>query len=307
MMDLKKYGIAPVLLLYMVFPLTFSIGKAGMKFAPSTLFIAARMLLSGAVMFGVYTFFGRKKYKISYSDAFLLFKAALFGIYLTYIPEFWALQYMSVAKTAFLFVLAPFFTALFSRLHGMEEFSYQKIVGLTVGMLGFIPMFFVNTGQEAKFAHFMALDLPEAVTIFSVACYAYSWIIVKKLIKQKKYSMWFVNGTSMTLGGFGALITSFFYDGWMQNGIPITAFVPFVWYVFLIMIVGIICYCLYSVLLDDFSPTLISFFGFTEPFFAAFYGWLFLSETVSWTFFSSAFIVGFGLYLFYKEELKLGS
>jgi drug/metabolite transporter (DMT)-like permease len=305
-MNLKKYGILPVIILYMVFPLTFSIGKAGMMYAPSTSFIALRMILGGLFMLGVFAVNYTGKWKLDLTDAFLFFQAGLFGIYLTYVPEFWALRYLSVAKSALLFVLAPFFTALFSRIHGIETFSNKKILGLAIGMLGFIPIFIFNSGQEASFQSFFSLDLPEIVTIFSVACYAYSWIVIKRLINEKHYSGWLINGITMTFGGLAAGVTAFFFDGWYTGVSPITVWSSFLWYIFLITFVGIVCYFLYAHLLENFSATLVSFFGFTEPFFAALYGWIFLGETVSWIFFASLFIISAGLYMFYQEELRLG-
>ena len=130
----------------------------------------------------------------------------------------------------------------------------------------------------------------------------------------------------MGISGVAALITSCFVDGWFSfssgvDGVDTTlvgknwlGFVfqdqvsnwpLFLWYVLLITIVGLTCYTMYTVLLRYFSATLISFFGFTEAFFGAFYGWFFLGELVSWLFFVSLAIVSFGLYIFYKEELRI--
>ena len=303
-MNLKGYGILPVLVLYMIFPLTFSIGKAGMIYCPSTFFIALRMTLSGLIMLGIHGWSNRGKWSYNSSDMLLLLQGGFFGIYLTYVPEFWALQYLSVAKSALLFVLAPFFTALFAYLHNLEIFSYKKIVGLAIGLMGFVPMLLVDTAQEGSFKHVFALNLPEVVTIISVGCYAYSWVLVKRLINEQKYSTWFINGVMMTSGGIAAGVTSFFCDGWYKGIDPVVAWGPLMWYISLITIVGMICYFLYSHLLLNFSATMLSFFGFTEPFFAAFYGWVFLSETVSWIFFVSIAVVSSGLYLFYQDELK---
>ena len=44
---------------------------------------------------------------------------------------------------------------------------------------------------------------------------------------------------------------------------------------------------------------------FVDPLYTAFYGWLFLQETVGLRFFISLGLVSIGLYLFYKEEVRL--
>lgn len=304
-MILKKYGIAPLILLYMAFATTFSIGKAGVSYGTPTLFIAIRMLFSGFLMLTAYALMHKKRPKFEFHDINLFFQATLFGIYLTYIPEFWALQYLTVAKSAFIFMLAPFCTAFFAYLRGFETFSSKKLLGLSIGMIGFLPLVCINA-QNSTADCIFSFGIPELVTMGSVVFYAYSWIVVKELVEKRSYSSWIVNGVAMFAGGLGALITSFFWDDWVNGIPPVTEWSFFLLYILLITIVGIFCYALYSNLLRVFSPTLISFFGFTEPFFAAFYGWLFLGETTSWIFFISLFVVAIGLYLFYQEDLKIG-
>lgn len=122
-MNLKQFGVAPLILLYMVFPLSFSVSKMAMMYATPTAFIALRMISTGLFLLVCFMFQHKGRYTFIFDDVHLFFKASLFGIYLTYVPELWALQYLSVAKSAFLFVLAPFFTALFSYLYEKESFS----------------------------------------------------------------------------------------------------------------------------------------------------------------------------------------
>ena len=305
-MNLKKFGIAPLIFLYMVFPLTFSLSKMAMMYSPPTAFIALRMICTGLILLICFLMQHKGPYTFELNDARLFFKAGLFGIYLTYVPELWALQYLSVAKSAFLFVLAPFFTALFAHIYEKESFSRKKIIGLIIGLIGFIPMLIATTGQEENFKSFFSLNLPEVITILSVACYAYSWIPIKQLTNEKKYSPWFINGIAMLGGGLAAAATSFFCDGWYKGVCPITNWKALFWYILLVLFVGIFCYILYTYLLKSFSTTLVSFFCFTEPFFAAIYGWFFLGEVVSFWFFISIFIVSIGLYIFYQEELQIG-
>lgn len=303
-MDLKRFGVAPLILLYMVFPLTFSISKMALNYTPATSFVGIRMIATGLAFLMGYAFQHKGRFTITLKDASLFLQAALFGVYLTYIPDLWALKYLSVAKSAFLFVLAPFFTAFFSYVYEKESFSYKKIIGLFIGLIGFIPVLVVTSDQKENLKTFFSLDLPEVATILCVACYAYSWIPIKKLMNEKSYSPWLINGIMMLGGGLGAAFTAFFCDGWYRGVHPITNWYALSIYVFLILCIGVFCYILYTYLLKSFSTTLVSFFCFTEPFFAALYGWFFLGETVSWVFFISIFIVSIGLYIFYQEELK---
>ena len=48
----------------------------------------------------------------------------------------------------------------------------------------------------------------------------------------------------------------------------------------------------------------MSFAGYTTPLFTALFGWFFLNETVSNAFWISYIVVLFGLFLYYREEIK---
>jgi drug/metabolite transporter (DMT)-like permease len=109
----------------------------------------------------------------------------------------------------------------------------------------------------------------------------------------------------MLLGGPMALGHSRITENW--NPVPVTEFVPFLECAFLLIIVSnLICYNLYGALLRKYTATFMSFAGFSTPLFTAFFGWLFLGETVSFSFYLSAVIVFAGLILFNQEELGKG-
>lgn len=48
----------------------------------------------------------------------------------------------------------------------------------------------------------------------------------------------------------------------------------------------------------------MSFAGLTTPIFTAIFGWFFLDEVVTWSFYLSLILVFIGLFLFDQEELK---
>jgi drug/metabolite transporter (DMT)-like permease len=56
--------------------------------------------------------------------------------------------------------------------------------------------------------------------------------------------------------------------------------------------------------LRKYSFTLLSFAGFLCPVFGAFFGWIFLSEPITWHHFVSLCLIASGLFLFYRDELK---
>ena len=160
--------------------------------------------------------------------------------------------------------------------------------------------------QELAAGHWGFLSLPDAMLLISVLSSVWGWLLFKNLITKHGYSPFVINGYGMLIGGVMALITSFCVEGVPQIGLTGSPqeIISFIQYTGLIIIVAnIIGYNLYGHLLHIYSPTLLSFFGFTTPLFAALYGFIFLHEPVSTAFIASVIMVSVGLYLFYQEEL----
>lgn len=112
------------------------------------------------------------------------------------------------------------------------------------------------------------------------------------------------NGISMVIGGTLALVHSY-ATGESWSPIPVTDMGPFLQNSLLMCLISnIICYNLYGYLLKRYSATFMSLAGLVTPFFASFFGWYFLGETITWHYFASIAVFSVGLTLFYQEELK---
>lgn len=306
-----------ILLLHMLFASTFTLGKIVLEFMQPILLIGVRMIIGGAILLGYQYFFNREHWRFDLKHIGLFVQIVLFHIYITYICEFWSLQYVTSAKACLLFSLTPFVTALFSYFLLAERLTKRQWIGLLIGFAGFWPVMGTFVPTENIFGTYSIISLPEIVLLISVVCASYGWILLKKLVVDYKYSPMMVNGLGMFCGGICALFTSFLVEGKPALTIPSglylakymppfnAAFLTFAGYcLLLIFVASIICYNLYGYLLRVYSATFISFAGFTTPIFAAFFGWIFLSETVSWHFVLTLVIVTGGLYLFYQDELN---
>ena len=169
--------------------------------------------------------------------------------------------------------------------------------------MGLVPIIIHSSPDEASFGEFLFLSWPELALIIAVACHSYSWIIMRKLVRDKSYSPMMVNGVCMAIGGSFAWGTSLGIEGIA----PVTNWLPFTLLLCTVVLVSnIICHNIYGFLLRKYTATFMSFAGFTTPLFTALLGWIFLGEEVSTPFYISVFIVFIGLSLFHQEELKKG-
>lgn len=297
-----------VVLLYAIWSSVFVFGKAVLEFSTPLFLTGARMLVAAALMLAYLAIRDRSQFRIDGRKWLSIGALALFSIYLTNILEFWGLQYLSAAKTCFIYSLSPFFSALFSYIHFNERMSRAKWIGMLIGFLGMIPVLVTQTGAEELFTAFGLFTLPTLAIVGAALFSVYGWVILRLIVKDSTISPVMANGSSMAIGGIMALISSYFIDGWTPS-LPIAqgSAAPFaLGLAGMTLLYNIICYNLYGFLLKRVTATFLSFMGLLSPIFASLIGWLFLGELPSWQIFVSTGFVSIGLFIVYRAELKQG-
>lgn len=291
-----------IFLLYFLCAVTFPLAKATLSYAQPFFYVGIRMTVAGLLLLSVYRFFKGHLPPIKRSDISLFLQVAFFAIYVAYILDLWSLQYLTSIESVFIFNLSPFIAALFSYFWFAEFMTPLKWIGLVLGSISIFPLLFTHNGESVT----LLTDhlLPLSILIVSVIASAYGWIIMRELIKNRKYSPLMVNGYTMLIGGCVTLLTSYIVENWSP---PVFDWPRFVWYtIAMIIISNGIFSNLYSYLLQHYTATLLSFAGFLCPIFACFLGYFCLQEPLSWKLLVSMICIVFGLFLFYREELRQG-
>lgn len=294
-----------VFLTFFIWSTSFTLGKTTLNYCPPVFLTGARMFVAGIIILTFLALFKRKDFQIKKQHILPLILLSITAVYLTNVCEFWGLQYLTSAKACFIYSLSPFFAALFSYFQFKEKITGKKLIGLLIGFVGFVPVLLHQSGAEELLGGPSFLSWAEVALIIATITSVYGWVLLRKLGKNEGMSPLMANGFSMCLGGILAFVHSFFTEGW--SPLPISNYGGFFQGVFLMIIISnLICYNLYGWLLKHFTATFLSFAGLTTPLFAAFFGWLILGETVSWTFFFSIGVISLGLWLVYSAELTLG-
>lgn len=294
-----------VVLLYALFASVFTITKHALENAAPVFLVGFRMLFAGAILLLYLRLVHPEKVRIPRSCWGKIFGLALFNIYLTNVLEFLGLQYLTSFKTCFIYSISPFLSALFSYVLLSEKVSFKKWIGLGVGILGMAPILFIDESQEAGLRHFFFFSWAELCVMGAATATVYGWILMRQVVKNHDVSPVAANGYSMLFGGLFSLIHSYSVEPWKP--FPVQSYSDFLLCSLALMIISnLICYNLYGFLLKRYSAPFMSFSGYTTPFFAAFFGWFFLGETISLPFYISGAIVFLGLTVFYQEELREG-
>lgn len=303
-----------ILLAYMFLAGTFTFGKAALEYVPPFLLIGMRMMIGGSLLLA-YQYWGNfKLWRMDRNHLWLFIKLTIFHVYFSYMFEFWGMRYVTSFKACLLFNLSPFITALLAYWLYSERLSLRKIIGLIIGLCGFLPILMASAPEEMIKGSLWFLSFPEIAILISVVSAAYGWMIVQQFTRDEEYSPMMVNGMAMLAGGIMAFMSSLILEGAPHLIVPagMPADTPtnvLLWHAVLyisalIITANFVFYNLYGWLLTHYSATFLSFAGFTAPLFAALFGWFFLNETITWQFFASVAIVFVGLYIFYKDELR---
>lgn len=269
-------------------------------------FVGCRMLFAGGVLLLFQYCYNSRGLVIDKKDRVLFIKLALFGIYITYCLQYWALPYVSAIQWSLLYAMAPFVTALFSYLQFGERMTIKKIIGLLLGVLGLIPALLYGVGSTTlqvvgDCPKFHYAYIPEIVILIAIVAYSYGWVVARQLVKTKRYSSIVINGIPMFLGGALSLPTSYVLECWTPS--PVNDWKIFSVIVVSISAANIFSYLMSTHLLTRYTATFLTFMSFVDPLYVAILSWLFLSEVITWQFFISFFIFLCGLYLFYQQEL----
>lgn len=296
-----------VALMYATWSSIFAVGKVVLESAPPVFITASRMLIAGTLMVG-YLFLRRKfSFKLSWRQWASIGLLAIFSIYLTNVLEFWGLQYLSAAKTCFIYSLSPFLAAFFSYFHFKEKMNLQKWIGMLIGFIGIIPVLMMQTGAEELLNAFSFFSWPTLAIMGAALFSVYGWILLRMVVKDQEVSPVMANGCSMLIGGGMALVHSFVIDSWNPTPVYTGQTLPFIGGILgMTVLYNIICYNAYGLLLKRYTATFMSFMGLLSPVFASLSGWLFLGELPSWQIFLSTGIVSIGLWVVYRAELKQG-
>lgn len=294
-----------VILMYGVWSSVFSLGKIALQYSSPLFLTGARMTLAGVILLTIFAIFKRSSFYLNRSQLASIGILALFSVYIPNVLEFWGLQYLSAAKTCFIYSLSPFFAALFSYFHFNEKMTPNKWLGIGIGFLGCAPVFLTQTGSEDLFCQF--LSWPTLAVIGAALSSVYGWIILRVTVKDQEISPFMANGGSMLVGGVIALAHSLLSEEWAPIPVSVGHEGAVIKSLLLMtFLFNILCYNLYGLLAKRFTTTFLAFTGLLSPVFASLNGLLFLGEPISWIILLSTGIVSFGLWVVYRTELRQG-
>ncbi|MBA3953938.1 DMT family transporter [Candidatus Dependentiae bacterium] len=211
----------------------------------------------------------------------------------------YALSNLSSFKVTFFSTLDPFITALLCYILRSEKLSWMQLLGMTVAAGGSACLFADSLMAEGGFA--TAALIPLLAAFGAIVVNRYGWILAQDFMNTRGWNMPKVIAISMLMGGSLSLGSAL-----LMKELPLSLAWPTVlpMLAYAVIVNNVICSSTYGFLLKKYSVTFLSLAEFLGPLFVALYGWLFLGESVSTSFFISIALVALGLFMFSKSAAK---
>ena len=172
-----------IFLLYALNGSTFTISKILIEHTSPIFAVGSRMLIAGAMLLAYYRFILGKKFDVPKKAIKLLVQSTLFNIFIPYCLRYWSMKYVTATKTAFFYNLLPFITHAIACAIGIEKGSWKKGLGLGIGLLGILPILISSSPGEKLLGSICFISLPELALLGTVTAFAYSWIVIQKIVK----------------------------------------------------------------------------------------------------------------------------
>lgn len=286
-------------LMYAAFALTFIFGATSIHYAQPIFFIGLRMVITGIFILG-YLILTKKQWVPAKRDWWIFGLLGIVHIFIPYVGENMAYTILPACHVSLMWNLSPLLTAVCSWVILRERMTWMKLLGLAIGLLGFVPLFLSACPCASSF---LFISWADWLLIGAVVSAAVAWSAIRKL--AHRYSILIINGWSMLLGGALSFVVSGFKESW--HPFPVTNWPMTLWCVgALVILGGIIGYNLYGYLLKRYTATFLSFCGGLTPLLTALFARIFLGQPLSPVFLLSASITCVGLYLVYRQELTQG-
>jgi len=228
-----------------------------------------RFTLAG-LLFALLTYGREHSFRLERRHLLLLLGAALVGIYLNQLSFVYAIDLTSASTTGLIFGTLPIVTALFAFLFGIERLSRRLWFASAISFIG---VALVAVGSEAGFTADLLGNLLAFVAAATWGLYS---VAIVPLLHH--YSPYRISAIALLAGAVPALLTALPQLRDQDWDLP-----PLVWAAFAFAVVGplVVTNVLWFTAIDRVGPSRATLVANLQPFLAALFAVVLLSETMT--------------------------
>ena len=269
---MRRPSAAEVMLLVTVtiWAFNFTVTKYAFDHGFKPLAYSSIRFTAAGLLFALLTYGRERSFRIQRRHVPLLVGAALVGIYLNQLSFVYAIDLTSASTTALIFGTLPVVTALFASAFGIERLSRRLWIASAVSLAG---VALVAAGAESG----LAADLLGNLLAFAAAATwgLYSVAIVPLM---RHYSPYRISTIALLVGAAPALLTALPQLVDQDWHLP-----ALVWAGFVFAVVGplVVTNVLWFTAIDRVGPSRATLVANMQPFIAAVFAVVLLSETIT--------------------------
>jgi drug/metabolite transporter (DMT)-like permease len=228
-----------------------------------------RFTLAG-LLFALLTYGRERSFRLERRHLVLLLGAAFVGIYLNQLSFVYAIELTSASTTGLIFGTLPIVTALFAFVFGIERLSRRLWFASAISFVG---VALVAVGGKAGFAADLLGNLLAFVAAATWGLYS---VAIVPLLRY--YSPYRISAIALLAGAVPALLTALpqlLDQDW--------DLAPLVWAAFAFAVVGplVVTNVLWFTAIDRVGPSRATLVANLQPFLAALFAVVLLSETMT--------------------------
>jgi len=275
---------------------TYIAARIGTQDMPGLFVAGIRQLLSGLILVG---FFLVRGYQLP--EWKVLKRISVQGIFLICISNgllTWSLEYITGGLAAIIAALVPLFIVMFTLwLSKCTKITRWMIVGLVVGFLGVLTIFYDYLGQMQNKSFLFGVGLALVSTL------SWSFGTVYTARQKPPIDILFSVGLQMLIAGMLILIVCGITGKYVN---PSTAGKDSWLAIFYLVVFGsLVAYSAYVFAISKLPATQVSIYAYINPVVAVVLGWLLLSEKMNPNMILGTLVTLGGVYLVNQEFKKV--
>jgi drug/metabolite transporter (DMT)-like permease len=285
---MRRPSAAEVMLLVTVaiWALNFTVTKYAFENGFKPLAYSSVRFAAAGVIFAALTYGRERTFRLERRHALLLLGAAFVGIYLNQIAFVYAIDLTTASTTALIFGTLPVVTALFAFAFGIERLSSRFWIAAAISFAG---VALVAVGGEGG----LSADLTGNLLAF-VGAATWGLYSVAIVPLMRHYSAYRISAIALLAGSVPLLLTGLPQLIDQDWNLP-----PLVWAGFVFAVLGplVLTNVLWFTAIDRVGPSRATLATNLQPFLAAVFAVILLSETITAVQFAGAAAIGLGLLL----------
>ena len=271
----RNKGLVASLCVMVLWGMLFALVKLGFKtFAIKEIgdilaFAGLRFVVCGAVITGFVALWQPAQFRGLKKGLWKVLLAGLFSVVLHYACTYVAQITAEASKTAILKQLGAIFYICFAVLFFPEDkLTWSKLAGLVLGALGILAIN-MDAGK-------LTFHLADLLIIGASFCTVFANVISKKAFQTVKPIL--LTGVSQLFGGVALMGIGLGAGGKLGNVLPGTG--PELGIFGAIVAASVVSYCIWFITVQKENLSKLFIIKFSEPLFAAVFGWLLLDENI---------------------------